>query len=75
LVAKLHILKHFGKRLVLQEEKNEGRKNKPRKVSVQLGQGRANSGPRAKCGPPKRFQWPAEAFRKIFQSEISSNFS
>jgi len=48
---------------VLQEEKNEGRKNKPRKVSVQLGQGRANSGPRAKCGPPKRFQWPAEAFR------------
>jgi len=33
----------------------------------------ANSGPRAKCGPTQRFQWPAEAFRKIFKSEIISN--
>jgi len=40
-----------------------------------LEQGRANSSLRAKCGPPKRFQWPAEAFRKMFKSEISSNFS
>jgi len=39
------------------------------------GQGWANSGPRAKCGPPQRFQWQAEAFSKIFKSEISSNFS
>jgi len=27
-------------------------------------QGWANSGPRVKCGPPQRFQWPAEAFGK-----------
>jgi len=25
----------------------------------------ANSGPRAKCGPTQRFQWPAEVFRKL----------
>jgi len=24
-------------------------------------------------GPPQRFQWPAEAFKKIFKSKISSN--
>jgi len=29
--------------------------------------GVGNSGPRAKCGPPQRFQWPAEAFRKYVQ--------
>jgi len=23
------------------------------------------TGPRAACGPPLRFQWPAEEFRKI----------
>jgi len=38
-----------------------------------LGQEWANSGPRAKFGPPQRFQWPAEAFTKIFKSKISSN--
>jgi len=32
-----------------------------------LGQGWANSGPRAKCGPPQRFEWPAEAFMKYGQ--------
>jgi len=32
--------------------------------SNMLDQGWANSGPRAKCGPPQRFTWPAEAFRK-----------
>jgi len=26
--------------------------------------------PRATCGPPQRFQWPAEAFRKNFKFEI-----
>jgi len=31
----------------------------------------ANSGPRAKWGPPQRFQWPAEAFAKIFKSKYS----
>jgi len=36
-------------------------------------QGWANSSPRAKCGPPQGFQWPTEAFRKIFKSEIFSN--
>jgi len=34
---------------------------------IGLEQGWANSGPRAKCGPPLRFQWPAEAFRKYVQ--------
>jgi len=38
-----------------------------------LGQGWPNSGPLAKCGPPQRFQWPAEAFTKIFKCKISSN--
>ena len=33
----------------------------------------AISGPRATCGPPQRFQWHAEALRKIFKSKISSN--
>jgi len=32
-----------------------------------LGQRRAISGPRATCGPPQSFQWPAEAFRKNIQ--------
>jgi len=32
-----------------------------------LQQGWAISGPRAPCGPPQRFQWPAEAFKKKFQ--------
>ena len=32
-----------------------------------LAQGWAISGPRATCGPPQRFQWPAEAFRKNHQ--------
>ena len=45
------------------------------KSKLGLEQGWANSGPRAKCGPPQRFQWPAQAFRKIVKSEISSNFS
>jgi len=40
-----------------------------------LEQGWANSGPRAKSGRPQRFQWPAQAFRKIVKSEMSSNFS
>jgi len=40
-----------------------------------LSQGWANSGPQAKCCPPQRFQWPAEALRKIFKSEIFSNLS
>jgi len=35
--------------------------------------GWANSGPRAICDPTQRFQWPAEAFRKIFKSESSFN--
>jgi len=35
-----------------------------------LRQGWANSGLRAKCGPPQRFQWPETAFRKIFKSEV-----
>ena len=32
-----------------------------------LYQGWAISGPRATCGPPQRFQWPVEAFRKDHQ--------
>jgi len=41
-----------------------------------IKQGWANSCPRAKCGPPQRFKWPADAFRKyIFKSEISLNAS
>jgi len=32
-----------------------------------LAQVWANSGPRAKCGPPQRLQWPAEAFTKNLQ--------
>ena len=32
-----------------------------------LDQGWTNSGPRAECGPPQRFQWPAEALRKYVQ--------
>jgi len=35
--------------------------------------GWANSGPRDKCDPTQRFQWPAEASRKIFKSESSFN--
>jgi len=35
-----------------------------------LVQGWANSSPRAKCGLPQRFQWPAEAFRKTVKSNI-----
>jgi len=35
--------------------------------TVHLGQGWAISGPRTTFGPPQRFQWPAEAFRKIPQ--------
>jgi len=27
----------------------------------------ANNGARAECGPPQRFQWPAEAFTKYVQ--------
>jgi len=38
-----------------------------------LWQGWANSGPRAECGLPQRFQWPGEAFRNMFISENSSN--
>jgi len=41
--------------------------------TVHTDQGWANSGPRAKYGPPQRFHLPAEVFRKIFKSEISSN--
>ena len=29
---------------------------------IPIGQGWANSGPRATCDPPQRFQWPAEQF-------------
>jgi len=47
----------------------------PDELKLALWQGWANSGPRAKRDPPQRFQWPAEAFRKIFKSEISSHFS
>jgi len=36
--------------------------------SIGLGQGWANS------SPTQHFQWPADTFRKIFISEISSNF-
>jgi len=32
-----------------------------------IGQGWENSGPRAKYGPPQRFQWPAEAFSEYVQ--------
>ena len=51
-------------------------------LGVQLEQGWEISGPRAKCGPTRRFQWPAEAFRKDLQTyipptypDISSNIS
>jgi len=47
-----------------------------------LNQGWAISGVWAKCGPPRRFQWPAEALRKDLQTyipptyaDISSNIS
>jgi len=40
-----------------------------------LAQGWANRGTRATRSPPQRFQWPTEAFRKIFKSEMSSNSS
>ena len=40
---------------------------------VLQSRGWANSGPLASCGPPQHFQWPAEAFKKIFISKISSN--
>ena len=43
------------------------------KSETRLEQWRANSGPRAKCGPPQRFQWLAQAFTKFFKSEIFSN--
>jgi len=39
-----------------------------------LWQGWAISGPRAKCGPPRRFQWPAEAFRKDLQTYIPPTY-
>jgi len=29
-----------------------------------LEQGWENSSPRAECGPPQRFKWPAEAVKK-----------
>jgi len=35
----------------------------------------AQTAARGPCGPPQRFQWPAEAFRKFFKCEISSNSS
>ena len=38
-----------------------------------LEQGWAISGPRATCGPPHRFQWPARAFIQNLKSEISSS--
>jgi len=38
-----------------------------------LRYGWENNGPQAKCGPPERFQWPAEAFTKIFKSKIPTN--
>jgi len=34
---------------------------------TELEQGWANSSPRAKCGPPQGFKWPAEPFRKYVQ--------
>jgi len=34
---------------------------------IQLERGWANSGPRAKCGPPQRFQWPVQEFRRYVQ--------
>jgi len=34
------------------------------KCKAPLAQGWAISGPGAPCGPPQRFLWPAEAFRK-----------
>jgi len=38
-----------------------GKNGKPGKhfVAFRLNQGWANSGPQAKCGPPRHFQWPA----------------
>jgi len=36
-------------------------------IHYHLAQGWAISGPRATCGPPQRFQWPAKAFRKNLQ--------
>jgi len=48
------------------------RENKS-KLGLELGW--ANSGPRAKCGRKQLFHWPAQAFRKIVKSDISSNFS
>ena len=36
-------------------------------VSNQLNQGWGISGPRATSGPPQRFQWQTEAFRKKLQ--------
>jgi len=44
-------------------------------TAIAVDQGWANSGPRATCGPPQRFQWPAEAFKKTFKSEIYTKFS
>jgi len=44
-------------------------------VKYDLAQGWAISGPLATCGPPQRFQWPAEAFGKIFKSEISPTYA
>ena len=35
-----------------------------------MGQWWANSGPRAKCGPPQHFQWPSGS---VFKFENSSN--
>ena len=36
-----------------------------------LGQGWPISGPRATFVPPQRYQWPAEAFSKMFKSDIN----
>jgi len=40
----------------------------PKVANNSLGQGWAISGPRVKYGPPRRFPWPAEAFRKNLQA-------
>jgi len=37
-------------------------------IGIALSQGWANNGRRAKCGPPVRFQWSAEAFKKYVQT-------
>jgi len=42
---------------------------------MNLYQGRAISGPRAKCDPPRRFQWPADAFRKDLQTYIAPTYT